>query len=188
MPVQRTAKAEQELQPGTRTLGLKERSVLLMANGRRTAAELSSVLDAQGAPVVQKLVAEGYLYEFGEGAATRQNAPAPALATAAPAERAAAPVATPRPASQSDTFGGKRSLATTRMFLFDLCERMFARRDPPAAASYRDELRDAKDAHAMLVVAGNMLAQIEKLAGSERAESIRERIAMLLPPELATAA
>ena len=89
------------------------------------------------------------------------------------------PVETAPPAA--DTFDGKRSLATTRMFLFDLCERMFVRRDPTLADLFRDALRGARDRDSMLATARAMLDEIEKAAGTERADAIRERIDRLLP-------
>ena len=86
----------------------------------------------------------------------------------------------------ADAFEGKRSLATTRMFLFDICERMFARRDPALADRFREALRQARDREGMLAAGREMIAEIEQVAGHERADSISERIAMLLPPELVT--
>lgn len=85
--------------------------------------------------------------------------------------------------SSSDQFEGKRSLATTRMFLFDLCERMFARLDPQRAEFHREALRNAKDRESMLAASRVMITDVEQLAGADRADSISERIAMLLPPE-----
>lgn len=87
----------------------------------------------------------------------------------------------------ADTFEGKRSLATTRMFLFNLGESMFARRDPALANHFRDALRSARDRDTMLAAAHLMLTKIAEVAGAERAEAIRERIAMLLPHETAAA-
>jgi hypothetical protein len=68
------------------------------------------------------------------------------------------------------------------MFLFDICERMFVRRDPKFALQMRDALREARDRDAMLTIAALMLNEVEKAAGAERAESLRERIERLLPP------
>jgi hypothetical protein len=70
------------------------------------------------------------------------------------------------------------------MFLFDLSERMFARRAPSLADEFRQALRDAKDRDSMLEVSRNMISEIERVAGHERADSISERIAMLLPVEV----
>jgi hypothetical protein len=46
----------------------------------------------------------------------------------------------------------------------------------------RDALREARDREAMLTIAALMLSEVEKAAGAERAESLRERIDRLLPP------
>ena len=165
MLLQRTDKARDELRPGMRTLGLRERSLLLMADGNKSLLDINAVMGGQAEPIVLDLVRRGYLESAARAAAP---APAPALASAA------------------DSFEGKRSLATTRMFLFDICERMFARRDPLMAGMFREALRAAKDRDSMLAAGRDMLAEIEKAAGPERADSISERIAMLLPPEAVT--
>jgi hypothetical protein len=58
---------------------------------------------------------------------------------------------------------------------------MFVRRDPVLADQFREMLRESRDRDGMLIVADAMLEEIEKAAGGERAESIRERIDKLLP-------
>lgn len=183
MLLQRTEKARVELQPGVRTLGLRERSVLLMANGSKSLADLYVMFDGQGKELVTHLLASGFLEPAGRVRATRQ-APAPSTALA-PSLPATQPVPV-QPRSAADSFDGKRSLATTRMFLFDICERMFARRDPKLAENFREALRQAKDRVTMLDAARSMITEIERVAGHERADSISERIAMLLPPETLT--
>lgn len=155
MLLQRTEKARVELQPGVRTLGQRERSLLLLADGRKSLLDFRPLFDGAGEQIVLRLVREGYLEPM-------RAAPAPAAA---------------------DSFEGKRSLATTRMFLFDICERMFARRDPVQAERFREALRNAKERDTMLAAGREMIAEIERVAGHERADSISERIAMLLPPE-----
>ncbi|QSI30255.1 hypothetical protein GNX71_11935 [Variovorax sp. RKNM96] len=174
----KTDKARDELQAGQRTLSQRERALLLMADGRRSLTDFSPLfanrIEAEQA--IQALVSKGYL----------QDAQAVAAAVAVTAPSAAptpVPAADPiRIATSADTFDGKRSLATTRMFLFDICERMFVRRDPKFALQMRDALREARDREAMLTIAALMLSEIEKTAGAERAESLRERIDRLLPP------
>jgi hypothetical protein len=52
-----------------------------------------------------------------------------------------------------------------------------------AAERFRQALREAKDRDSMLAVSREMLAEVEALAGTERADLISQRIAMLLPPE-----
>lgn len=176
MLLQRTDKARDELRPGMRTLGLRERSLLLMADGHKSLFDINAVMGGQAEPIVLDLVRRGYLQASAQAAA----------ATAAPAAVAAPAPAPAAAVTAADPFEGRRSLATTRMFLFDICERMFARRDPVLAERFREALRNARDRESMLAVGRDMLAEIEKAAGPERADSISERIAMLLPPEAVT--
>lgn len=173
----KTDKARDELQGGQRTLSQRERALLLMADGRRSLTDFSPLFSNrdEAEQAIQALIDKGYLQS--------------PKAAAAPAEPPAQPAPSPIPAAQpiqvatsADTFDGKRSLATTRMFLFDICERMFVRRDPKFALQMRDALREARDRNAMLTIAALMLTEIEKSAGVERAESLRERIDRLLPP------
>lgn len=84
----------------------------------------------------------------------------------------------------ADSFEGKRSLATVRMFLFDISERMFTRKAPDLAVQFREALRNAKDRDSMLAVSREMLEEVERVAGADRADSISERLAMLLPAEV----
>ena len=161
----KTDKARDELRPGQRSLSQRERALLLMADGRHSLTDFGPLFGGrdEAGRAARALVERGYLQ-----AAHALHAPAP--------EAPAAPVA-------ADPFDGKRSLATTRMFLFDLCERMFARRDPAQADALRDALREARERDAMLAVARTMIADIEAHAGAERAASVRERIERLLPLE-----
>lgn len=177
----KTDKARQELQPGRRALGQRERALLLMADGRRSVTDFGELFGSrdEAGRVALHLVQEGYLLD---SRTLRADAvPAP-VQVPVQVPREAAP-ATPGPAVSADAFDGKRSLATTRMFLFDLCERMFVRRDPVLAGQFRETLREARERESMLSVAEAMLGEIEKLAGTERAASIRERILRLLPAE-----
>ena len=169
----KTDKARDELRPGQRTLTQRERAVLLMADGRRSVTDFAPLFATrdEARSVAHHLLSEGYLalpVQAATPVLARPMSPAP--------ESASPPVA-------ADTFDGKRSLATTRMFLFDLCERMFARRDPAMAAVLRETLREARDRATMLAVADTMLAEIWQAAGDERADAVRDRIGKLLPAE-----
>ena len=157
MGLTKTDKARAELQPGQRRLGQRERALLLLADGHKTVHEVAAFMGGEGERLVLQLLRDGYLMQ---------------------AQAAAVPVA-------ADPFDGKRSMATTRMFLFDICERMFARRAPHLAESFREALRNARDRGSMLDVSYTMLAEVERAAGPERADSLRDRIALLLPEALA---
>lgn len=183
----KTDKAREELRPGQRKLSQRERALLLMADGRHTVTDFGPIFGGgvdEARRVAGDLHAQGYL-QF--SASTTALAP---IQTHAPVQSAIMPAPAPMqeatlhpPGNAADNFEGKRSLATTRMFLFDLCERMFARRDPVQAERLREALREARDGATMMVVADTMLADIEREAGVERAAAIRERIEKLMPHE-----
>jgi hypothetical protein len=171
MRLEKTDKARAELQGGTRQLGQRERSLLILADGRKTAQDIDYLFNGEAQTLARSLMQEGYLVGI--------DLSGPASAATPPAPEPVRLVA----ATGADPFEGKRSLATTRMFLFDICERMFVRRLPEQADAFREALRNAKDRESMLVVSRDMISLIEELAGPERADSISERIAQILPPE-----
>lgn len=220
----KTEKARRELQPGNRTLGQRERAILLMADGRQDRSQVLALFNGEGKDLLDKLVHEGYLElapsrssasdarpgrtDTASGA-TKSKPQTPLLPAMsgidlddkAPSRRyevqsrttaATAPKTAPTPAAppsassaaHGDQFAGARSMASVRMFLFDMSERLFAPRDKAMALRYREALREAKDAEAMLRVSRAMVADVEAIAGAERADSISERLAKLLPPEL----
>ena len=168
----KTDKGRQELRPGNRTLGQRERALLLVADGQQSESRLAELFDGEGRRVIDTLLAQGFL-------ARRPPARevSPTGSPAAAAVRGSSP-------SHGEQFAGARSLATARMFLFDLSERLFAPRDKALAGRYREALREARDADAMLAVGRALIADVEALAGSERADGISERLAKLLPAHL----
>ncbi len=187
MKLQKTEKARAELTPGVRNLGQRERTFLLLADGQRSLQDIARVLQGEVETLAQRLINDGYVQETAPAQIvvprTRPNASRDSEQRARPASKAAISAPPEPPAVSADSFEGKRSLATTRMFLFDICERMFARRAPELAEQFREALRNARDRESMLAASRDMIDEIEKVAGHERADSISERIAMLLPPE-----
>ena len=157
MLLQKTEKARLELSPGVRTLSLRERSLLLLADGKPL-SDLRAMYNGFGAQIVDNLMRQGYL----TGPA---DVPLPAAPRPSPAE-------------------APRSLAGARMYLFDTCERLFARRDPVMAQQFRDALRAAKDEESMLDVGDSLLDEVALAAGAERAASLRQRLEELLPRRL----
>ena len=157
MLLQKTEKARLELSPGVRTLSLRERSLLLLADGKPL-SDLRAMYNGIGAQMVDNLMRQGYL-----------TGPADVPLPAAPA---------PSPAE------APRSLAGARMYLFDTCERLFARRDPVMAQQFRDALRAARDEESMLDVGNSLLDEVALAAGAERAASLRQRLEELLPRRL----
>lgn len=162
MLLQKTEKARLELSPGVRTLSLRERSLLLLADGKPL-SDLQAMYNGIGAQIVENLMRQGYL----TGLADLPPSPEPTAPTPS----------IERPAAGESL----RSLAGARMYLFDTCERLFARRDPVLAQHFREALRAAKDRASMLDVGEAMFEEVALAAGAERAASLRERLDQLLP-------
>ena len=177
MVLQKTAFALQELQPGSRQLPQRARSVLLMAGGK-TLDELRALLGGDLAALALQLVEQGYLQFTKTGTPTTAapSAAAPVVAAAVPTPQAAdapAPVVTP----------GYPQMAGMRMYLFDLCERMFANRHEVLAQSLRAQLREARDLPTLRQAGWALLDAVHTHAGEERAASLRQRLAVLLDGE-----
>jgi hypothetical protein len=168
----KTDKGRQELRPGNRTRGQRERALLLLADGTQDESRLGALFGGEGARLIGPLIEQGFLVRQ----PTSRASPRPQAETGPPAWATAAP--------HGEQFTGTRSLATARMFLFDLSERLFAPRDKALATHYRQALREARDLQAMLAVGRALIADVEALAGSVRADGISERLAKLLPVDV----
>ncbi len=188
MQLHKTERARAELKPGVRTLGQRERTLLLLADGSKSVQDFRPLFDGDGEQIALRLLRDGFLeaHPGQKMQATLSASPVapattPVIQAAEKLQHFPSPETTQAIKVSADQFEGKRSLATTRMFLFDICERMFARRNPEQAEIFREALRHAKDRETMLAVSREMIEEIEKVAGHERADSISERLAMLLP-------
>lgn len=177
MVLQKTAFALQELQPGSRQLPQRARSVLLMAGGK-TLDELRALLGGDLAALALQLVEQGYLQFTKTGTPTTAapSAAAPVVAAAVSTPQAAdapAPVVTP----------AHPQMAGMRMYLFDLCERMFANRHEALAQALRTQLREARDLPTLRQAGLALLDAVHTHAGEERAASLRQQLAVLLDGE-----
>lgn len=151
MFLQRTSKALLELTPGQRQLSLRERSLLLLAEGTPRQV-LEQMYHGQARLLVEQLLANGYLQTMdGTSSAPSRTSPTP------------------------------MSLAGVRMHLFDLCERMFANRLHDTAEQLRHMLREARDVDSMLQAREHLLRAVQLYAGVERAEALRRQLADMLP-------
>lgn len=177
MLLKKTDKGLAELASRERTLNVKERALLLLADGRTASATLLAQVRATE-DVLTRLVSDGYLAAAADARASASGAARPAAPRPATTEVAAPTPAVPVAA---DRFEGKKSLAAARMYLFDMTDRLYARKLPDLAESIRQELREARDVDAMLTAASRLLHTVETMAGSERAEAISERLSKLLP-------
>jgi hypothetical protein len=172
----KTDKGRRELTPGQRSLGQRERAILLMADGRQPVSALAKLFDGEGERLIHALLTSGHLFHP-DAAKSRKKAGGIDPVRHGPSGAAA-------PKMHGEQFVGARSLASARMFLFDLSERLFAPRNRALAEHFREALRQARDGATMMRVGRDMIAQVEKMAGSERADGISERLAKLLPETL----
>jgi hypothetical protein len=123
---------------------------LLPATGQRSLADISKVLPGNALAIAQYLLANGFIEV--------PAAPAPLK----PKNRVGKPAAPALPVPM-DAFEGKRSLAATRMYLFDTAGRTFSRRDLEFAERLRSDLREARDRGSMLAVSRHMVEIIERM-------------------------
>ncbi len=163
MLLYKTPKAHQELAPGSRSLNLRERSLLLLAEGTPY-AQLAQMYHGQGEALVAQLLQAGYLAARHAEMAPASLAPAPVPATPVPA--------TPAPAM---------TLAGTRMYLFDMVERLFANRQRAMASQLRQALREARDVQALRSVCDTLLHAVAEHAGAERATQLSQQLLHIVP-------
>lgn len=186
MYLRKTEKAITALATRDRALNLKDRAVLLLADGKKSDIELLTMVQAEAETLAQ-LTDQGFLERTPacQPLKVPSPEPAPRLPVTVPTSTLGDSTATDsRLQGAADPFNGRRSLATTRMFLFDLTERMFSRRDPELVTQMRERFRQARDRNSMLSVARDLLLHIEAQAGASRADEIGARLAMLLPDEI----
>jgi hypothetical protein len=188
----KTEKGRHELRPGNRSLGQRERAVLLLVDGNQPESVIAELFGGEGRTLIEQLLRDDFLQRSAPEStpsASPSPSPTPSKITAPASAAAAAPAATPASLTaptpiHGDPFNGTPSLAAARMFLFDISERTFAPRNKALAQHYRDALREARDGATMLAVGRQMLVDVETLAGPERADGISQRLSRLLPQAL----
>ncbi len=178
MILQKTAKAQEELQPGSRQLPQRARSLLLLAGGKRL-EEIAAMLGSDHAALAQQLVEQGYL-QLVSASTIKERSPA-----IHPAASLAKVAATPAPVPDQTAASSPPviNMAGTRMYLFDMCERLFANRHEALAQSLRTQLREARDLSSLRSAGISLLTAVQEYAGEDRAQSLRERLAALLSYE-----
>lgn len=179
MILQKTAKAQEELQPGSRQLPQRARSLLLLAGGK-SMEELAAMLGSDHAALAQQLVEQGYLQLMPTSGSKERSlaTPHPAIPLAKVGDSPATPALAPAEEATDST--PAINMAGTRMYLFDMCERLFANRHEALAQTLRTQLREARDLTSLRSAGISLLAAVQEYAGEERAQSLRERLAALL--------
>jgi len=179
MRLGKTVKARDALAVGKAgALDLRDRRILILADGQRTREEVTAMLGADSAHAIDRLLREGYL-GVPEGAASIAAAvpfapSAPFVATApAPAAAPAAPRADPAPVR------ARRSLAAAKMYLLDMLQ---LQRNGEAAA-LRLAIQTTSDQE---VLVDRLLEAMRHLLATSTAsygERVLQRFSEVLPEE-----
>jgi len=120
MRLGKTVKARDALAAGkSGALDLRDRRILILADGQRTRDEVTAMLGADSAHAIDRLLREGYL-GVPEGAAS--IAAAVPFAPAPPPVVAAALASAPAPAAPRAPVRARRSLAAAKMYLLDMLQ------------------------------------------------------------------
>jgi hypothetical protein len=163
MHPRKTALALAALQSHAAPLDMRQRRVLILADGQRSVDELAALGGSNAAAIVQTLLQQGYLEDGRATAATAVATPAPAAPAAAPAD--------PR-----------RALLNARMYLLDLLQLQ----RHPASRPLQQQLRDAREETATLQAIAHVLRAMPEMTSERYAQRIRERVLEVLPAALHT--
>jgi hypothetical protein len=164
MQPRKTALAHTALQTHRAGLDMRQRRVLIMADGQRSLDELTRLLGPETAQHVATLIREGYLTLDAERT-LHEVLVAPQ----------AAPVAAPAPTPTSH----RRSFVAARLYLLGMLE---LQRDPDAQRLHQ-QLHRSTEEHAAVEVMLEALTLLPQLTSPGYAQRVRTRLGEVLPEE-----
>ncbi|MBB4127627.1 hypothetical protein GGR77_002949 [Xanthomonas translucens] len=164
MHPRKTALALAALQSHAAPLDMRQRRVLILADGQRSIDELAVLGGSNAAAIVQTLMQQGYL---DDGRATAGLPPA-----ATPPVPGPAPVIAPT--------DPRRALLNARLYLLDLLQLQ----RHPASRPLQQQLRDAREEAATLQAIADALRAMPEMTSERYAHRIRERVLEVLPSSL----
>ncbi|WP_119717194.1 hypothetical protein [Cognatilysobacter tabacisoli] len=199
MRLAKTDRARAALHARDPAISVIERRVLILCDGNRSDGDVGTLLGADAAPAIARLLAAGYLQlpPSAQPASTRteQGAePRGALARfarpSAPAARPPAPAPAPAPTTATATATAdasttgvpgatKRSLLAARMYLID----MLALQRGVDTTVLQSALREARSADATLDAIADALARLQRATSPSYCERVRARLLEVLPIE-----
>lgn len=168
-----------------RALSPRERQLLVLADGRRSAAELGRWLGFAVEPVLHQMVHDGYLERArGQWGAAPPDSEAPDAASQRPPTGPAVEAAPSRvetraeqPAPKVDRTDARRSLAASKMYVVSLMQML---RDPDAA-SLAVSLHVAQTAEELVRALADSLAFVHGRSGAEYAARVATRLLEVVP-------
>lgn len=156
MHPRKTALALAALQSHDAPLDMRQRRVLILADGQRSVEELTTLGGRGAEAIVQGLLQQGYLDDgrTSTAAATVAAAPAPA--------------------------DPRRALLNARMYLLDLLQLQ----RHPASPALQQQLRAAREEQDTLRAIALALRAMPEMTSERYAQRIRERVLEVLPAPL----
>lgn len=167
----KTDQARTALQAHRAPLDMRQRRLLILCDGQRDLAALTTMIGADTPAMVIQLVQSGYLVTTPQVPEASAAAPLPATAAAPAAARAALP--SPPPNER------RRSMAAARIYLLGILE---MQRHPQAAALFR-ELQQARQEGDVVDAMQGALDALTRLTSAGYAERVHDRLLEVLPLE-----
>ncbi len=161
MHPRKTDLARQALQSHAAPLGMRERQVLILCDGRRDVAELAGLLGPDTGSQIRHLCAAGYLTM----AATDP--------VAAPPAAAARTTAAPGPTTTS----ARRSIVAAKLYMVGMLE--LQRHE--SAASHRARLQACQDPDTTVAHLFAAMHCLQRTTSSSFTARVRERLAEVMP-------
>ena len=171
MQPRKTDLARTALQAHRAPLDMRQRRLLILCDGQRGIAELTSLLGPEAPAMVIQLVQAGYL---STGLAT--TTPTPSSRAVIPEPVAAAPAPA---AATSIPVERRRSLVAARIYVLGILE---MQRHPQAAALFRD-LQQARAEDEVLQRLQSAMQLLPALTSDGYCQRVRQRLLEALPLE-----
>ena len=167
----KTVKAREALEAGKAgAVELRDRRILILADGRRTRGELVTMLGAEYATSIDRLLHEGYLWQVDGMPPPR---PAPVVDVASPPS----PPLPPQP--QEPVPAKRRSLVAAKMYLVD----MLQLQRTPTAVELRLAIQATTDPAQLLDRLFDALNHLLTSTPPSYGDRVRERFAEVVPDE-----
>ena len=163
----KTVKAREALEAGKAgAVELRDRRILILADGRRTRADLVTMLGADYATSIDRLVHDGYLWQVDGMPPPR---PVPVVDVASPLP----------PQPQEPVTSKRRSLVAAKMYLVD----MLQLQRTPTAVELRLAIQSTTDPAQLLDRLFDALDHLVASTTASYGERVRERFAEVVPDE-----
>ena len=182
--LRKTSTGRREQQQRSQALSARQRHVLILCDGQRAIGELCALMGQEAQQLARELLAAGFVERVGLA-----NAPEPVevpLKRTSKTSARASSASEPSPSSvsasqlaQAVAPPPRRSIALSRMYMFDMLERLLGAQSGPARA----HLRAADRPEAVLAALQECLALIAEIAGSVQADKVRQQLCDMLPED-----